>query len=248
MDCMTTLSKARILRVAGLSVGAVAVGIAAIAVTASASGMTLNFNRTSSQQPSAASSMTAVDATSSSSQCSAFMKHFAVELGKTQAQINSAFQKAIADTLADEVKAGQITQAQADAIKAKLANQTPCTLPALRKPGGDKTAIGAYMQQYLAAAASALGITQAQLTMDLKSGQSLSQVAAAQHVSEADFRTRLIAALKPALDQAVANKKITAAQEQTIISRLQTGPLPLWNLPARRPKPAAPASPSPAAG
>jgi hypothetical protein len=248
MDCMTTFSRARFLRVAGLSIGAVAVGVAAIAVTASASGMTLNFNRTSAPQPAPASSLAAVDASSSSAQCSAFMKHFAVEIGKTQAQINSAFQKAIADTLADEVKAGQITQAQADAIKAKLANQTPCTLPAVRTPGGDKTAIGAYMQQYLAAAASALGITQTQLTTDLKSGQSLAQVAAAQHVSEGDFRTRLIAGLKPALDQAVSQKKITSAQETLILQRLQTGPLPLWNLPARKPKATAPAAtPSPKA-
>jgi hypothetical protein len=246
MKGMKTLSRARILRVAGLSIGAVAVGVAAIAVTASASGMTLNFNRAATPQSAPASSLMAVDAGSASAQCSTFMKHFAVEIGKTQAQINSAFQKAIADTLADEVKSGQITQAQADAIKAKLANQTPCTLPNGRKPGGDKTAIGAYMQQYLAAAASALGITQTQLTTDLKSGQSLSQIAAAQKVSEADFRTKLIAGLKPALDQAVANKKITSAQEQTIITRLQTGPLPLWNLPARKPKATAPATPSPA--
>lgn len=241
---MTTLSRARILRVAGLSVGAVAVGIAAIAVTASASGMSLKFNRPAAPQSAAGSSLTAVDASSTSAQCSTFMKHFAVEIGKTQAQINTAFQKAIADTLADEVKSGQITQTQADAIKAKLANQTPCTLPAVRTPGGDKTAIGAYMQQYLAAAASALGITQTQLTTDLKSGQSLSQVAAAQHVSEADFRTKLISGLKPALDQAVTAKKITSSQEQTIISRLQTGPLPLWNSPVKRPKPAASPAPS----
>jgi hypothetical protein len=246
MKCMKTLSRARILRVAGLTIGAVAVGVAAIAVTASASGMTLNFNRTSAPQPAPASSLTAVDASSASAQCSTFMKHFAVEIGKTQAQINSAFQKAIADTLADEVKSGQITQAQADAIKAKLANQTPCNLPDVRTPGGNKTAIGAYMQQYLAAAASALGITQTQLTTDLKSGQSLSQIAAAQHVSEADFRTKLIAGLKPALDQAVAGKKITAAQEQAIITRLQTGELPLWNARAHKPQAAAPAtSPSP---
>jgi hypothetical protein len=248
MNCMKTLSRARILRVAGLSIGAVAVGVAAIAVTASASGMSLNFNRPAAPQSAPASSLTAVDASSASAQCSNFMKHFAVEIGKTQAQINSAFQKAIADTLADEVKSGQITQAQADAIKAKLANQTPCNLPNLRTPGENKNAIGAYMQQYLTAAASALGITQTQLTTDLKSGQSLSQIAAGQHVSEADFRTKLIAGLKPALDQAVAGKKITSAQEQAIITRLQTGPLPLWNAPARKPQPAAPTtSPSPKA-
>jgi len=104
------------------------------------------------------------------------------------------------------------------------------------------------MQQYLAAAATALGITQTQLTTDLKSGQSLAQVAAAQHVSEADFRTKLIAGLKPALDQAVSQKKITSAQETLILQRLQTGALPLWSLPARKPRATAPATtPSPKA-
>jgi len=170
------------------------------------------------------------------------MSHFAVEIGKSQAQINVAFQKAIADTLADEVKAGHLTQAQADTIKKKLANQTPCSLPSLA-PRGDKTAIAAYMVQYLTAAAAALGVTETQLQTDLKNGQSLSQVASAQKVSEADFRNKLIANLKPVLDKAVSDKKITAAQEQTIVSRLQTGPLPLWNRPEKR-KPMPAATPS----
>jgi hypothetical protein len=234
------LWKARPLRVAGLALGAVAVAGAAVVVTASA--RVIPWAR----RPPPPAPPAPLDARSSSAVCSTFMKHFAVEIGKSQAEINTAFQKAIADTLADEVKSGQITQAQADAIKKKLAGQTPCTLPStVGRPGGDKTALGAVMQQYLAAAAAALGLTQTQLQADLKSGQSLSQVAAAQHVSEADFRTRLIANLKPALDQAVADKKISAAQEQTIINRLQTGPLPLWSAPVKRPKPAASPTASP---
>ncbi len=116
-----------------------------------------------------------------------------------------------------------------------------------RKPGGDKTAMAAYMQQYLAAAASALGITEAQLKTDLAGGQSLSQVAAAQHVSEADFRTRVIASLKPALDRAVTDKTITAAQEQELLNRLQTAPLPLWNTPVKRTNPTPSATPKTAA-
>jgi len=230
------LARLRYVRVAALAVGAVAVAGTAVVVTASAAGMSFGFRPAASTAPFEAKS-------SSSTVCSDFMKHFAVEIGKSQAEINAAFQKAVADTLADEVKSGQITQAQADAIKKKLANQTPCTLPSTHAGGGGDKALGAYMQQYLSAAAAALGISETQLMTDLKGGQSLSQVAAAQHVSEADFRTRLIANLKPALDQAVTDKKLTAAQEQMIINRLQTGELPLWNAPMKRPK--APASPSP---
>ena len=241
IEFMTSLLKARPLRIAGLAFGAVAVAGAAIVITASASGMTFNL-RPSGSAPQGDAAVTA--AGPSSTACSDFMKHFAVEIGKTQAQINAAFQKAIAETLADEVKSGQLTQAQADALKKKLANQTPCTLPAAGHSGSTaKPAIAAYMQQYIAAAASALGITQAQLTADLKAGQSLSQVAAAQHVSEADFRTKVIANLEPVLDQAVSNKTITAPQEQELLNRLQTGTLPLWNTPAKRVKPTPAASP-----
>jgi len=235
---ITRLWKLRRLRVAGFAVGAVAIAGIAVVATASAAGMSFGFRPNTSSQSDA--SLAAAQSRASSAACGEFMSHFAVEIGKSQAQINAAFQKAIADTLADEVKAGHLTQAQADTIKKKLANQTPCSLPSLAPRSGNKAPIAAYMAQYLTAAASALGITETQLQTDLKNGQSLSQVASAQKVSEADFRTKLIANLKPVLDKAVSDKKITAAQEQTIVSRLQTGPLPLWNRPEKRkPMPAA---------
>ena len=235
----TKLAKIRHLRAVGLAAGAVAVAGAAVVVTASAAGMTLGFRPSS---PAAASDSN-LEAATTSAACTSFMQHFATDIGKSQADINAAFQKAIGETLADEVKAGKLTQAQADAIKAKLAGKTPCALPGAVGPrGGDHKALGAYMQQYLAAAASALGVSQTQLQADLKNGQSLSQVAAAQNVSEATFRTKLIANLKPALDQAVTNGKLTAAQERTLLDRLQTGPLPLWDKAPKRPK--APAAPT----
>ena len=234
---ITRFGRQRFLRVVGLAVGAVAVAGSAVIVTASAAGVTFGSRPNVSTQ--------SVQANTSSTACSNFMKHFAVEIGKSQAQINSAFQKAIADTLADEVKSNQITQAQADAIKTKLANQTPCALPTSvghTKPGGHKAEIAAYMQQYITASAAALGVSESQLKADLAAGQSLSQVAAARKVSEADFRTKLIANLKPSLDKAVTDKKLTADQETTILNRLKTGPLPLWNT-APKHKPTTAASP-----
>ena len=175
----TKLAKIRHLRAVGLAAGAVAVAGAAVVVTASAAGMTLGFRPSS---PAAASaSDTTLEAATTSAVCTSFMQHFATDIGKSQAQINAAFQKAIGESLADAVKAGKLTQAKADAIKAKLAGKTPCALPGTVAPrGGDQKALGAYMQQYLAAAASALGISQTELQADLKNGQSLSQVAAAQ--------------------------------------------------------------------
>lgn len=74
-------------------------------------------------------------------------------------------------------------------------------------------------------------------------GQTLSQIAATQHVSEADFRAKLIANLQPTLDTAVTNKHLTSAQEQAILNQLKTGELPLWSKPLHM-KPVAPASPA----
>src|SRR3989442_9084535 len=240
---ITRLWKLRRLRVAGFAVGAVAIAGIAVVATASAAGMSFGFRPNTSSQSQSDASLSAAQSRASSAACGEFMSHFAVEIGKSQAQINSAFQKAIADTLADEVKSNQITQSQADAIKKKLANQTPCALPAAApRGGGNKPEIATYMQQYVAAAASALGITEAQLKADLAGGQSLSQVATAQKVSETEFRTKLINNLKPSLDKAVTDKKLTADQETTILNRLKTGPLPLWNT-APKHKPTTAASP-----
>jgi hypothetical protein len=95
------------------------------------------------------------------------------------------------------------------------------------------------MPQLLTAAAAALGISETQLKADLASGKTLSQIAAAKTppVTEAQFRTNLIAQLKPLLDAAVKNNKLTAAQEQAILQRLQTAPIPYWNAPMKRKTP-----------
>jgi len=243
---MTRFAKLRYLRVAGLAAGAVAVTGTAVLVTASAAGLNVGFRPTS--QPQAETASISQQATASAV-CTDFLTHLGSDLGKTQSQVNSAIQKAIGEALADEVKNKTLTQAQADAIKQRLANQPPCSLAGSLGPkAAPGTAVrpAAYTQQLLSAAALALGISDAQLKTDLAKGMTLSQIAAAQNppVTEAQFRTRLIAKLTPLLDTAVTNKKLTSAQEQAIIKQLQAGPIPFWSTPMRRPKPAAPASPA----
>src|SRR5260370_22002740 len=172
VESMTSFIRSRHLRVAGMAIGAVAVAGAAVVVTASAAGV--SFGVTRSAAPQAPPNANAAQAAGTSAVCSDFMHNFAVEIKKSQAEINAAFPKAIADTLADQVKSGQITQAQADAIKQKLANQTPGTLPAtiVHEAPVHKGDIAAHIQQNLTAAAAALGVTDAQLKADLAGGQS----------------------------------------------------------------------------
>src|SRR5450759_972045 len=243
-DVMTRFAKLRYLRVAGLAAGAVAVTGTAVLVTASAAGLNVGFRPTS--QPKAETASISQQATASAV-CTDFLSHLSKDLGKTQIQVNSAIQKAIGETLADEVKNKTLTQAQADAIKQKLSNQPPCSLAGSLGPKaapGSAVRPAAYTQQLLSAAASALGIGDALLKTDLAKGMSLSQIAAAHNppVTEAQFRTSLIAKLKPLLDTAVTNKQVTSAQEQAILKRLQTGPIPLWSKSPPR-KTTAPATP-----
>ena len=243
---ITTLGKHRYLRIAGFAIGAVVVATGAVLVTASASGLNFGARPAGANLPDAAVETGSINsAANSSTACAAFMKHLAVDLGKSQADINKAVQKAIGETLTDLVKSKDLTQAQADALKQKLASQNACALVAGvgAKPshGGRGPKGPAYMQQYLSASAAVLGITDAQLKTNLSQGQTLSQMAAAHQpaISLAGFRSALAAKLQPQLDTAVKNNQMTSAQEQAILNQLKTGTLPYWDKPMQM-KPAAP--------
>jgi hypothetical protein len=243
---MKSLAKFRYLRVIGFAAGAVLVAGAAVLVTASAAGLNVGF-RPSSPQPAPAAASSVNQKAGASAVCNDFLSHLSSDLGKSQTQVNAAVQKAIGETLADEVKNKDLTQAQADAIKKQLAAQPPCSLAGNLGPKPAPRVvpptIATYTSQLVTAAASVLGISATQLKTDLANGMTLSQVAAAHNppITEAQFRTQLIAKLTPILDTAVTNKKLTSAQEQMILQRLQTGPIPFWTTPMHRPKPAAPA-------
>jgi hypothetical protein len=231
----------RHIRLLGFALGAVAIAAGAVWMTASAAGLNVGFSpaaSTSTPSPNAPGKPSAL--------CNDFVSHFASDLGSTQSKVDAAFQKAVGQTLDDEVKNGDITQAQADAIKKKIAGQAPCALIPSAPKTHTGSELGAYKHALLVAAASALGITDQQLTTDLARGMTLSQIAAAQNppVTEAQFRDRLIAKLTPLLDAAVTNKQITSTQEQAIIQQLKTGPIPFWDKPMPAPKKRATASPA----
>jgi hypothetical protein len=244
---ITRLSRLRYLRIAGFAAGSVVVAGAAFLVTASASGMNIGFKPAAANQTlAAAASPSPSKSAKAADLCNAFMTHLAKDVGlKNTADLNAAIQKAIGETLADQVSQGAISQTQADTLKKQLASQQACALAGKLGTGHhvDKGRLGAYLKQYQSAAAAALGITDAELKTDLAKGQSLSEIAAAKNVKEADFRTKLIANLQKALDAAVTSNQLTTTQEQAIINRLKTGPLPLWDKKTHK---GAPATASPA--
>jgi hypothetical protein len=222
--------------------GAVAVAGSAAWVTASAAGYNVSLGSPSAQPAHATAALAPEKSTNSSALCTDFIGHLTSDLGSNKTKFDAALQKAIGETLADQVKSKALTQAQADAIKKKLAGKAACDLisaPGLRAPSAGAAKESKYREELLAAAASALGITDAQLKTDLGQGMTLKQIAG-QHkppISETEFRASLIKNLTPLLDKAVAAKDLTSDQEKAILQKLQTGPIPYWDKPLKK-KPA----------
>jgi hypothetical protein len=168
----------------------------------------------------------------------AFLNDVAKRLHVTPQQLSSALNGAAADQLQAEVKAGRLTQAQANALEQKLKNGGPAPfLPLPLTPGispgpgaprgflapGPRFRAGglpfAFPGFGLGAAASYLGLTPTQLFQQLQSGKSLAQIATSKGKTVAGLEQAMTAPVKKALDAAVAGKAITAAKEKQMLSR-----------------------------
>lgn len=176
----------------------------------------------------------------------AFLNDVAKRLHVTPQQLSAALNGATVDQLQAAVKAGQLTQAQADALAQRMKNgqapafplaplgrfggpapfgpggrlavpgQKPFSVPApgFGRPGFGGRALGAE-----SAAASYLGLTDAQLFGQLASGKSLAEIATAKGKSVSGLEQAMTAAEKKGLDRLVAAKALTQAQENQVLKR-----------------------------
>jgi len=123
-----------------------------------------------------------------------------------------------------EVKAGRITQEQADAIK-QMRERSGLVLggpghrggpdgPGFR--GGPRGGPGEVMD----AAAKALGISEAKLFRQLRSGRTLQQIAKAQGKDYADVKAAIRSAVKTELDAAVEDGRLTRQQADDMLEHL----------------------------
>ncbi len=150
----------------------------------------------------------------------AFLNDVAKRLNVNPAQLSAALRGALDDQLQAAVAAGKLTQAQADAIKQRIQNggaQPRGLWFGQRPPGPPHVAVGGFG---LTAAAKYLGLSERQLLDQLSAGKTLDQVAKARGKSVAGLESALSSALRSRLQKAVADKQITSAQEQQILSGL----------------------------
>jgi len=171
----------------------------------------------------------AVAATGSGSSPNDFLDSVARHLGISRQKLDDATKAAAIDQVDAQLKAGQITQAQADDLKKRIQDGDIPPLGALRGggpgfgfgPGGPGGLLKAGISDSLAAAAKYLGLSESALRDQLNDGKSLADIAKAQGKDLEGLKQAILAAAKSDLDKAVSDKKLTQSQADDVYSRLK---------------------------
>lgn len=159
---------------------------------------------------------------------SLFLDRLAASLGVQRSALDSAITSAGTSAIDDAVAQGKLTQAQADALKARVqAGDVGALFGGHGGRGsggsGDKGAgrVDGLREAMLDAAAQKLTLTRDELVAQLRAGQTLAQLASAHNTTEQAVVDAALAAAKAKLSAAVTAGTITQAQADAIYAQLQ---------------------------
>jgi polyhydroxyalkanoate synthesis regulator phasin len=183
----------------------------------------------------------ATELRSPSQESQAIVNDAAAQLGVQPQALSNALKKALENRVDAAVADGRLTKEQGDALKQRIESGQA---PLFFGPGFGGPHRGGHLGD-LDAVASYLGVTEDQLRTQLQSGKTLADVAKAQGKSVDGLIDALVAAAKEHLDDAVAEGRLTKAQENQILADLKqritdrvNGKLPQFNdRPGFRPAP-----------
>jgi len=103
---------------------------------------------------------------------------------------------------------------------------TATTGPATPDTRADRRAVAAAV---FVSEADVLGIKPEQLRADLKQGQKVSDLAKAKGMTREQFTVKLIANLRPRMEQLIDHKVIIRAQADRVIDWISKGHIPFWD-------------------
>ena len=152
---------------------------------------------------------------------SLFLDKLAAALNIQRATLDSAITTAGTETADAAVQQGTLTQPQADALKQRAQQDGIWAFGGGRGGKLRGAHVAGIGQAMLDAAAQALGITADELKTQLRSGQTLAQLAAAHNTTEQAVTDAALAAAKTKLDEAVQAGTLTQAQADSIYAELQ---------------------------
>ena len=158
----------------------------------------------------------ATTADSPQEESKAVVEDAAKQLGVTPSKLSSALKQALENRVDAAVAAGRLTKEQGDALKARIEAEDYPMLGGfgLVHHGGP----GMHGFGHLGAAASYLGLTEAELATELAGGKTLADVAKAKGKSVDGLVSALVADEKKELDAAVAAGRITKAQADEMLA------------------------------
>ena len=147
----------------------------------------------------------------------AVLNDAAKQLGVEPRALSAALKKALENRVDDAVAAGRLTKAQGDELKQRIESGD---MPLFGGPGPAFHHHGPFGG--LDAAATYLGLTDAQLRTQLESGKSLADVAKAQSKTVDGLVQAMVDAAKKKLDAAVAAGRLTQSRADSILSELKS--------------------------
>src|SRR6266545_2394243 len=156
----------------------------------------------------------------------AILNDAAKRLGVTPRALSEAFKNALADRIDATVASGRLTKKEADAIKARIRSGPfpPFLGPPVGGPRLDFK-FGPFGVHEgvdpLSAAASYIGVTQAELRSQLRARKTLAQVARSHGKSVDGLVQALVAGAEKRLDAAVSAGRLTKSQEQSILAEIK---------------------------
>jgi len=157
----------------------------------------------------------------------AVLEDAAKQLDVEPSELRDALSQAQDEQLDADVKAGRLTQEQADAIKQRRAEAGTVLGPGGGPPGhffghgrGGGPGFHGGPGDLLGAAADALGLSIEQLAERLRDGDTLGEVAKAEGKDFADVRTAVRRELKEHLDEAVENGPLTRERADAMLDEI----------------------------
>ncbi len=166
-----------------------------------------------------------------------YQQKLADGVGVSKDKLATAQKDASKAVVAQMVKDGKLSQAQADALNLRIDAGTGEGFfgghgmgrgmddPGMMGRGGMMGGMMGEMSKVVAAVAAKLGLTSEQLLSEMRGGKSLLAIAKEKNISEADLKATIVATLKPILDQAVKDSKLTQAQEDATLKQVQDADL-----------------------
>lgn len=154
----------------------------------------------------------------------AVLNDAAKELGVQPSELSAALKKALSNRIDEAVKAGRLTKAEGDALKARINSGEFPLFGVARGLGLEHRPFGlleADPMGELSTAADYLGLTEVQLRNRLNSDKTLAQIANDQGKSVDGLIDKLVDRQKERIEAAVKDGRLTQAQADEILANVK---------------------------